>query len=181
MKKRDMTGKGSLSILLVVFLSNCLLAQDTIHVEQETRYDFINDQQNEIVNSITLSVFFEKLYQLKKNKKGTVNIVHIGDSHIQADFLTNSVRQLLQKQFGNAGRGFVFPGRIARTNEPQNIYTSSEANWEAKRIVFTDQPLPIGLGASTVRTIQPDAKFLVRTVDGPQLDYSFNQVSVFYQ
>ncbi len=176
-----MIGKGSLAILFFVFVSNYLFAQDTIRAESETKYNFIKDQQNEIANSAMLSVFFEKLYQLKKKNKGTVNIVHIGDSHIQADLLTHTVRQLLQKQFGNAGRGFIFPGRIARTNEPQNIYTSSDANWEAKRIVFADQPLPIGLGASTVRTVQPDAKFVIRTIDSPPLNYSFDAVSLFYQ
>src|SRR5882762_5858795 len=176
-----MTGKGSLLFVLIVLKSNCLLAQDTIIVKSENHFDFINEQNNEIINSSALSVFFEKLYQLKKTKKGTISIVHIGDSHIQADLLTHAVRQLLQKQFGNAGRGFIFPGRIARTNEPQNIYTSSDANWESKRMVFTDQPLPIGLGASTVRTTQADAKFIVRTMDSAPLNYSFDQISIFYQ
>ncbi len=175
-----MTEKGSLLLVLIVFWSNCLFSQDTVHVNLETHYDFIKEQTNEIVNSSALSGFFEKLYQLNKTNKGTINIVHIGDSHIQADLLTHTIRQLLQKQFGNAGRGFIFPGRIARTNEPQNIYTSSQANWEVKRLVFVDQPLPIGLGASTVRTTQADGKFVVRSLDSPSLDYSFDGVSVFY-
>jgi lysophospholipase L1-like esterase len=176
-----MTGRDSLLVVSILFWGNSLCAQDTINLKSEIQYDFVKQQSNEIANSATLSGFYEKLYQLKKTKKGKINIVHIGDSHIQADLLTHTVRQLLQKQFGNAGRGFIFPGRIARTNEPQNIYTFSDAKWEAKRIVFTDQPLPIGLGASTVRTTQADAKFVVRTLNSPSLDYSFDEVSVFYQ
>src|SRR6185369_16657044 len=176
-----MIGRGSLFLVLIVLWSNYSLAQDTIIVKSENHFDFINEQSNEIINSSALSTFYEKLYQLRKTKKGTVNIVHVGDSHIQADLLTHTVRQQLQKEFGNAGRGFISPGRIARTNEPQNIYTSSNANWGAKRIVFTDQPLPIGLGATTVRTTQTDAKFVVRTMDSPPLNYAFDGVSVFYQ
>jgi len=177
-----MTGRGSLFLFgLIVFLSNYLFAQDTIIVKSENHFDFINEQSNEIINSSSLSAFYEKLYRLRKTKKGTINIVHIGDSHIQADLFTHVVRQEIQKQFGNAGRGFISPGRIARTNEPQNIYSSSDANWEAKRIVFTDQPLPIGLGATTVRTTQVDAKFIVKTMDSPLLNYTFDGVSVFYQ
>lgn len=176
-----MIGKGSLLFALILLRSNCLFAQDTIIVKSENHFEFIKEQNNEIINSSALSVFYEKLYQLKKTKKGTINIVHIGDSHIQADLLTHTVRQQMQRQFGNAGRGFIFPGRIARTNEPQNIYTSSDANWEAKRIVFTDQPLPIGLGASTVRTNQVDTKFVIKTIDSPLLNYTFDGVSVFYQ
>ncbi|HEV8515607.1 MAG TPA: GDSL-type esterase/lipase family protein [Cyclobacteriaceae bacterium] len=175
-----MIGRGSLLFVLFVW-SNYSLAQDTIIVKSENQFNFINQQSNEIINSSALSTFYEKLYQLRKTKKGTVNIVHIGDSHIQADLLTHTVRQQLQKEFGNAGRGFISPGRIARTNEPQNIYTSSNANWEAKRIVFTDQPLPIGLGATTVRTTQMDAKFVIKTMDSAPLSYDFNGVSVFYQ
>jgi len=180
-KRRSMIRKGSWLIAFFGLCNNCLFCQDTLNAKTEIHYEFIKEQTNEILNTSTLSGFFEKLYQLKKTKKGTVSIVHIGDSHIQADLFTDRVRQLLQKQFGNAGRGFIFPGRIARTNEPQNIYTSSEASWEAKRIVFSDQPLPIGLGASTVRTLEPEVKFLVRTLDSPALDYRFNGVSVFYQ
>lgn len=176
-----MIEKGRLILTLLGFGCNCLFAQDTIVLKLENSYDFIKTQNNEIANASVLSGFFEKLYQLRKTKKGSVTIVHIGDSHIQADLLTHTARQLLQKQFGNAGRGFIFPGRIAKTNEPQNIHTSSNANWEAKRVVFPEQPLPIGLGASTVRTSQADAKFIIRTLDSPALDYSYDGVSVFYQ
>jgi lysophospholipase L1-like esterase len=181
MNATDMLIKGRAILVLAMLFSGRLFAQDTIPVKLENSFDFIMDQDNQILNSSILSVFYEKLYQLKKTRKGVVNIVHIGDSHIQADLLTNTIRQLFQLQFGNAGRGFIFPGRIARTNEPQNIFTSSDANWDAKRIVFTDQPLPIGLGASTVRTAQTDAKFLVRTLDGPSLNYGFDEVSVFFE
>ena len=173
--------KGSFMLMVLLSWSGCLFAQDTVAIKSEPHYDFMDEQLNEISNAPALSSFFEKLYQLKKTKKGTVSIVHIGDSHIQADLLTHQVRQLLQKEFGNAGRGFIFPGRIAKTNEPQNIYKSSDATWEAKRIVFADQPLAIGLGASTVRTLQPDIRFTIRTMDSPGLDYRFNRVSLFYK
>jgi lysophospholipase L1-like esterase len=173
--------RGSWFALAFLLWGTGLSAQDTLQAKGGVRLGFVNDEDNEISNTTTLSAFFEKLYQLKKNRKGIVHIVHIGDSHIQADLFTHTVRQLLQKEFGNAGRGFIFPGRLARTNEPQNIFTSSDAHWEAKRIVFTELPLPIGAGASTIRTAQPDAKFKVRTVDSPTLNYAFNDISVFFK
>jgi lysophospholipase L1-like esterase len=172
---------GNWTIYFLIFSLSRSFAQDTVNVKEIEQYDFIKWDDNEIINSTSLSRFYEKLYQLKNGKKGTVNIVHIGDSHIQADLLTHTARQLIQKEFGNAGRGFIFPGRLARTNEPQNIHSSSNAVWDAKRIVFTDQLLPIGLGASTVRTKQPGAKFVLRTADSPGLDYSFINVMLFYQ
>ncbi len=176
MKRR---GSGMIFFLGISLAQS--FAQDTVNVKSIDQYHFIASESNEIINSTSLAPFYEKLYQLKKNKKGTVNIIHIGDSHIQADFITQAIRQLMQKEFGNAGRGFVFPGRIARTNEPQNIHSSSNAVWDAKRIVFSDQPLPIGLGASTISTKQPFAKFMIRTMDSPGLDYRFNNIALFYQ
>ncbi len=169
------------SILAVLFFC-CfrVLGQDTINLKPIDYYDFIKSEGNEIGNSVILSGFYEKLYQLKKNRARAVNLVHIGDSHIQADMITHEIRQILQLEFGNGGRGFVFPGRIARTNEPLDIHSTTNASWESKRIVFTGQPLPIGLGASTLRTKQPGAKFVIRTMNSPGLDYSFNNVSLFF-
>lgn len=42
-----------------------------------------------------------------------VSIVHIGDSHVQADINTGTTRELLQYDFGNAGRGLIAPLRIS--------------------------------------------------------------------
>src|SRR5690554_4129037 len=38
-----------------------------------------------IYNAETLDIFFQKLQDLETNQNRKVNIVHIGDSHIQAD------------------------------------------------------------------------------------------------
>src|SRR5258706_14462313 len=128
-------GKSSLTFIFVV-LSIVSWGQDSLKTETKVP-GFIVLTNDTINNSSNLRSFFDKLYSLKKEKR-QINIVHIGDSHIQADFLTNTVRVLFQKEFGNAGRGLVFPGRIGRTNEPMNIFSSSKSPWDAKRIVFTD-------------------------------------------
>ena len=49
---------------------------------------------NGIGNSTALFGFYQKLYQLEKIKKGKINIVHIGDSHIQADLFTAKIRRI---------------------------------------------------------------------------------------
>ena len=46
-----------------------------------------------------------------------VRVLHIGDSHIQAEMVTNELRRLLQERYGNAGRGLVAPLRLAGTNQ----------------------------------------------------------------
>lgn len=175
--------KSSLGLVLVILitLSFSSVGQDTVTFNPSSNYSFIQTEANRIQNAPSLSSFYERLYQVKKTKNQSANIVQIGDSHIQADFMSSRVRQLLQEEFGNAGRGLIFPGRVARTNEPQTIYTSSQAQWESKRIVFTEQPLPIGIGAMTIKTIQPNAKLSIRTNNLPTLNYSFNKLTLFFQ
>ena len=51
---------------------------------------------NAIENSTALVGFYLKLHQLEMIKKGKINIVHIGDSHIQADLFTAKIRSDLQ-------------------------------------------------------------------------------------
>src|SRR3954465_12415254 len=71
------------------------------------KYPFVTTVFNRIFNNAPLDSFYAKLSRLKESGKGVVSIVHIGDSHIQADFLSGIVRESMQSFFGNAGRGMV--------------------------------------------------------------------------
>jgi len=67
----------------------------------------------------------EYAWDLEKSKDRKLNIVHIGDSHIQADVMPNVMRQRLQESFGNAGLGLVFPYSLVRTNGGRNVSFTS--------------------------------------------------------
>lgn len=72
----------------------------------------------------------------RKTTGGTpFNIVHIGDSHLQADIATQLTRELLQYDFGNAGRGLVTPLRLSGTNEPWNYSFKSDIKWRADQLM----------------------------------------------
>lgn len=171
----------NLFFLSLVLTSGLTKAQDTIAYVIAPSYDFIKSETNELHNSVALAPFFEKLYQVKKLKQSTVNILHIGDSHIQADFLSGTIRRLIQLEFGNAGRGLVFPGRVGRTNESPSVYSNSSANWETKRIIYTNQPLPIGIGSMTLQTKQAGASLLLKTKSSDGISYAFNKVTFLFQ
>jgi lysophospholipase L1-like esterase len=171
----------NLFFLSLLLLPTRILAQDTIAFAIDTTYGFINPEVNEVHNSVSLAPFFEKLYQVKKHNKTIVNILQVGDSHMQADFLSGATRRLIQREFGNAGRGLVFPGRVGRTNESASVYSSSSATWEAKRIIYTNQPLPIGVGAMTLQTKQEGASLSLKTKSSDGLNYAFNKVTFFFQ
>lgn len=55
----------------------------------------------------SLRSFASKLYELKTGKKRKVRIAYFGDSMIEGDLLTQTLRQLLQQAFGGHGVGFV--------------------------------------------------------------------------
>jgi hypothetical protein len=54
-----------------------------------------------------LARVFDKLAQLELGGQGNVRILHLGDSHIAADYISGTARRWLQYRFGDAGRGFV--------------------------------------------------------------------------
>ncbi len=138
------------------------------------------DADNVIQNAAYLEDFYERLYQLQLTNHGKVSIVHIGDSHIQADYLTSIIRRNFHRDFGNAGRGLIVPLSVAGTNEPNNFKTVSNTTWKSKRCVFPDQPLPIGIGAVTIETDNPRANLEIFMND-LWLDYTFNTLTLFYQ
>lgn len=61
-------------------------------------------------------------------------ILHIGDSHLQPNNLSGMTRYQLQKEFGNAGRGLIFPYGLAKTNGPKDFTFSSNIAWTSSWI-----------------------------------------------
>lgn len=172
--------QGLFFSLISCLISHISLAQvilDTVL----PHYPFIVADSNIVYNdSVALQPFYEKLEQLQKTKEGRVNVVHIGDSHIQADHFSGKLRQDFQCDFGNAGRGFVFPYRAAKTNEPVSYKTSTNVAWQYKRNVFPEQPLPIGIGGITIETGDTAAEIKLTVKDQEGLDYSFTKLTLFH-
>lgn len=170
--------------MLVVFCLNMVLlqkakAQDTLSFSYKA-FGLANDSFNIIQNEEHLEGFYDSLFRLKQSQSGTISIAHIGDSHIQADFLTHMVRKNFQEHFGNSGRGLVVPGRVAGSHDAFNVVSSSTTQWIGKRCIHIDQPLPIGIGGITINSNQPGAALNISMKD-LWLDHSFNTISLFYQ
>lgn len=78
-------------------------------------------------------------------------ILHIGDSHLQPNNLSGMTRYQLQKEFGNAGRGLIFPYTLAKTNGPKDYIFSSNVTWTSSWITKpTSQS--IGLTGISIRS-----------------------------
>ena len=79
--------------------------------------------------------FFDALDSLRAGKDTIIHIVHLGDSHIQAGYYSGKTMRLLHATFGNAGRGFIAPLKLNRTNEPADYFIRSTVReWTAGRI-----------------------------------------------
>lgn len=177
------SSKATFNLIAGIVLSMVGIKQ--LNAQDTAAFSFIsygleNDSSNIIQNDNHLDDFYEKLFRLKQNPDPALSILHIGDSHIQADYLTHAVRKNFQEQFGNAGRGLIVPAKVAGSHDAFNVVSSSPVSWQAKRCVHPDQPLPIGIGGITINTNQPNATLTVHMKD-LWLDHSFNTLTLFFQ
>lgn len=157
-----MQKKNKLFAFLFLLLCFTATAQvDSTEVEIDSVFtDMIDIDTTEIVtgdniitNTSALKLVFQKLYQLEQEKKGKVNIVHIGDSHIQADLMTGYIRKQLQGRFGNAGCGFTFPHSLARTNGGHYVRFNSNASWQSRRNIYSPEAgMNVGLSGIALKT-----------------------------
>jgi lysophospholipase L1-like esterase len=58
-----------------------------------------------------------------------VRILHFGDSHVAADWWGNAVRRRLQARYGDAGPGYVMPGRAWKYFHHERAL-APRANWQ---------------------------------------------------
>ena len=134
------------AFLIGLFLSLSVKSQslfipiDTSMMSFETNYLFFPQ-----VN--TLTNFFQKWDTLFFEGEGTVNILHIGGSHVQAGVFSHTLRTNLLNVYPHltANRGIAFPFSAAKTNNPYNYKTFYEGKWDAYRNVNREIPYPLGL------------------------------------
>ncbi len=127
-------------------------------IKYTSYYPFIRYNVNfiEWVNSNAISSFFDKLSNSRNQK---VKILHIGDSHVQADIGTGYLRNRFQQIFGYGGRGLVFPYRAANTHSAWDYRTFAEGNWENSKNIDKERKFDIGISGVTIYTTDTNAGF----------------------
>jgi hypothetical protein len=142
------------------------------------KYMFINYENNKINNVKSLTPLFKKLQKIKKTKKGQLNIVHIGDSHIQADLICKVLRQGFQDYFGNAGRGLVFSHQLAKSNAPSDVFSSSNVVWKHNRCAHPETNTLHGISGFGIHSTSGDAKISLH-IKNDLVDYRFDKIQLF--
>lgn len=129
-------------------------------------------ENSDIINAEILNPVFEKLYQIKKENKGKVRIVHMGDSHIQADFLTGAARTNLQTTFGNAGLGFLFPHKLIKTNGNYLAQYKSNTWFKSYRVTKPVDNEPVGVSGYSLSTSSSSFAIEVNLPDNKNLAHA---------
>ena len=121
-------------------------------------FPFLRTNQNfiEWKNKEVAQKFFSKLANAKQKK---FRVLHVGDSHLQADIYTGYVREELQKIYGTGGRGLVFPYSAAKTHSAYDYFTYSKGSWTFSKNTEQNPALDIGLTGYSIRTADPNANF----------------------
>ncbi len=167
------------TVCLIFFPAKSLfgkVATDTIPVDFGA-FDFLELSVNEIIDAPNLDSFFDKLSALKREEIQELSIVHIGDSHVQADFWTGELRRLFQDEFGNRGRGLVFPFILANSHNPKDIHITSNVTWNYKRNIFKKGP-EMGIAGAAIATDNP--AFFIDVVLGDSLSpIQYNKITLF--
>lgn len=173
--------KWSKIVVALLLVNTSVWAQeqpkDQAILDAASVQDTLNEPyKNMIYYPEQLKHFFTSLKELSEGKRKKVNIVHIGDSHIQADFFSGRVRSLIQEQFGNGGLGFTFPYQLARTNSNNFVRYSSNSDWENRRNIYPVNGAKVGLSGIALSSTAKDA---VIKVDLRESKFAFTKVKLF--
>jgi len=108
-----------------------------------------------------------------------LSIVHIGDSHIQADFATGHTRRLFQKNYGNPGRGLIIPFRMTGTNEPRDYLIKSSGIWKGSKLMKQSPELPVGFTGVAVTPSSQSTDLVISTLSRTDNKELFNDVTLY--
>ena len=142
-------------------------------------YAFIHYNENAISQAGRLDSVFRKLVRIHAIHKGTLNIIHIGDSHLQADGITSVLRNGFQAYFGDAGRGLVFPYQLAGTNAPHDVHASSNVSWKSGRLTNTEPTVNTGICGYGIQCNQKRAYVRLSLSDPDNKQSYFNRMVFF--
>lgn len=135
-------------------------------------YPFLNTTDNVIkLNGADWSGL---LAAFEDTDNKVLRIVHIGDSHIQADMGTGYTRRIMQRRFGSAGRGLIVPLKLAGTNEPRDYVIKSSSSFDCEKLLSNPWTLPMGFTGISVSPAEKEFDFTISTHE------AFERIYIYY-
>lgn len=110
-----------------------------------------------------LAPFFTALNELREDqRRQPVRVVHLGDSLIASDHITDMIRARLQERHGSGGKGFLFVDRPTGSGRSVRTGTASEG-WQITRLIDRNYPKDklgyTGVAFASAGTGSPSARF----------------------
>lgn len=178
-----MLKKSNLYFYILCLLPTIVFSQSMANAMYEYKkrmplkeWSDLSEQNLSIYNAKALNSFFEELDVLYSSNTGKVRISQIGDSHIQAGFFSSKARKNLQQVFGNAGLGFTFPHRLAKSNGISELRYTSSIPWDSKRNIHATESDFVGLSGFSLQTNEQDFAIGLEVKEDA---YAFNSLRVF--
>ena len=114
-----------------------------------------------------LAGFRARLEGLRRGTTQRVRITHFGDSHVTSDVPTGLLRELLQREYGDGGPGFVLLGKPWPTYRHDQVKTGADPGWVAERLWthygrgrFAPRDDRFGLAGISVHAVAPTRTWL---------------------
>ena len=109
------------------------------------------------VNPTPLDTFFQGLADLESPppdapQPPVVHIIHFGDSHVASDYWAGILREKLQERFGDAGPGFVLPGRPWPSIRYMEAKSLDGQGWRTDGLRSTENDGVVGLGGMSLES-----------------------------
>ncbi len=148
-------------------------------------YDFVDYDTNQMYilgDSTNFEHLFHKFDTMMLYGSGQIKILQIGASHTQADIFTGQLRKRFQTlDYGyNASRGYIFPFRMANSNNPWDYSIEYTKIWTACRNVELKE-CKLGLTGISATTKDSSANFTVKLKNRDQTwKHSFNIIKVLH-
>ena len=122
--------------------------------------------------------------KLTAGEQRQVRILHLGDSHLQADQLTARARETWQDEslggLGSAGRGLIFPYPLAHTNNPWDYRVTYTGAWTGQRSAIPAHRGWWGVAGLAATTATAGATFTVQLKEATAARSPITRVRVFY-
>lgn len=155
------------------------IVRDTIvanaAVTKLIRTDVAIETNDSAHRNVGLSNFMSALHELSAKKGRKVRIGYFGDSMIEGDLITQTIRSILQNRFGGNGVGFI-PITSIVSHFRQTVKTQSNENWDDVNYTNNKEKKIIGISGHTFFARQ-DALLSVKPGGGRHLS-SLYQLSL---
>lgn len=160
-----------------------VLGLDSTYISTYPMVDFDKNYfQFFSANSPNWECLYEQMEDMVRTKKGSLNFYHIGGSHLQADIYTHDVRTMLQTNWNKlpGERGWVFPFKLAGTNNPWNYSFTSPNEWRGYRSVVRGHKTE-EFGALGAKIVCPDSLIQIKfNYDRTDVKPHFNKIRIFH-